>query len=191
MAPVKTCRWGAAYPVWPLEVVRPAARPSVPHWSAPTWKGATPRPEGLVRARGRARFHTPGLRPLGVAPFQISLQEGCSASMQAPRIIGSVRLPGCEARQLGTQRNRSSAAHARTSPSACTLPRPCSEPQALEPPRRPLGDDPFPRRPRGAARTKNSNANVSTLVRSAARIPSRPWKKWSASAPIVRTAGGE
>ena len=37
--------------------------------AAPTRTGATPRPEGLVRARGRARFTRPPPPPGGVAPF--------------------------------------------------------------------------------------------------------------------------
>ena len=36
--------------------------------AAPTGTGATPRPKGLVRARGHARFHTPVPAPWGVAP---------------------------------------------------------------------------------------------------------------------------
>ena len=42
-----------------------AARPAVARRAAQAEMGATPRPEGLVRARGRARFHTPAPTPWG------------------------------------------------------------------------------------------------------------------------------
>ena len=43
-------------------------RPASAVRAAPSEAVATPRPEGLVRAWGRARFHTPVPAPWGVAP---------------------------------------------------------------------------------------------------------------------------
>ena len=45
-----------------------AARPDVARRADEADMGATPRPEGLVRALGRARFHAPVPAPWGVAP---------------------------------------------------------------------------------------------------------------------------
>ena len=52
--------------------------------------GATPRPEGLVVAWGRAGFHTPVPSPPGVAPFQGSLREGVRTDGQAIERSASV-----------------------------------------------------------------------------------------------------
>ena len=49
----------------------PAARPDVARRAAQAEMGATPRPKGLVRARGHARFHTPVPAPWGVAPVPL------------------------------------------------------------------------------------------------------------------------
>ena len=56
---------GFGYPVRALGVAVAATRPPVPHWAAPTWRGATPQSEGLVRARTQVCFHTPAPVPWG------------------------------------------------------------------------------------------------------------------------------
>ena len=56
MAPVAIHTVMACYPLWPLAVAHGPAQPSAPHGPAPTWRGATPQAEGLVRARARRVF---------------------------------------------------------------------------------------------------------------------------------------
>ena len=48
-----------------IHVAVAATRPPVPHWAAPTWRGATPQSEGLVRVRTQVCFHTPAPVPWG------------------------------------------------------------------------------------------------------------------------------
>ena len=48
-----------------LGVAVAATRPPVPHWAAPTWRGATPQAEGLLRVRTQVCFHTPAPVPRG------------------------------------------------------------------------------------------------------------------------------
>ena len=53
-----------------------AARPAAARRAAQAEMGATPQAEGLVRARGPARFHTLAPAPSGSLPSQGSLREG-------------------------------------------------------------------------------------------------------------------
>ncbi len=81
----------AAYPLR-RQSYASTARPGVAGRAAPADAGATPQSEGLVRARSRARFHTPAPwgRSLSINP----VREGCPAPLGA-RCIGSpIRVPG-------------------------------------------------------------------------------------------------
>ena len=51
--------------------------------------GSDPQSEGLVRARGGARVHTPGPAPSGVAPFHQSLRERLFAAEPVPKRLRS------------------------------------------------------------------------------------------------------
>ena len=100
MHPSRCAHAGFTYPVRSLGVAFVATRSPVPHWTARTWRGATPPADALVRGRGRARFTRPPPPPGGVAPFQISLAgrpSNAAASAADHRIgpvFGSRPLPG-------------------------------------------------------------------------------------------------
>ena len=66
---------------------------------APTGTGATPRPEGLVRARGRVRFHTLAPALLGSLPIQESL--GGKAIERRSERGGSTKRSGLRASTYG------------------------------------------------------------------------------------------
>jgi len=74
-APVMHTGW-IAYPAAPERLTAPPH--GRPWHRSHLGRGGErpPQSEGLVRARARARFHTPGPAPSGVAPLQLSLREG-------------------------------------------------------------------------------------------------------------------
>ena len=75
-----------------LGVAGAATWPPVPHWAAPTWRGATPQAEGLVRARGRARFHAPAPAPWGRSRSISPWREGCQTPRSAADQASASRL---------------------------------------------------------------------------------------------------
>ena len=66
--------------------------------------GATPRPEGLVRARGRVRFHTRAPALLGSLPIQESL--GGKAIERRSERGGSTKRSGLRASTLTSRQSR-------------------------------------------------------------------------------------
>ena len=69
-----------------------------------TGTGATPRPEGLVRARGRVRFHTRPPALLGSLPIQESL--GGKAIERRSERGGSTKRSGLRASTLTSRQSR-------------------------------------------------------------------------------------
>ena len=76
-----------------------AARPASAAGAALAVVGATPRPEGLVRARGRVRFHTRAPALLGSLPIQESL--GGKAIERRSERGGSTKRSGLRASTYG------------------------------------------------------------------------------------------
>ena len=102
MAPVAIHTVMACYRLWLLAVAHGEDRPAAANGAAPTGKGATPRPEGLVRARGRSCLHTPAPAPGGRSQPGIPCGKAVQHRCELPPISGSVRSPGRDSHRPGS-----------------------------------------------------------------------------------------